>query len=90
MLNQFELAHPGSYVLTFKEMTTFMNRRNCELESSGSQSEASIAETTPKNMHQEAYSSTVEHFASCQIKESNGSHSTSQCDRYRQQAVWHA
>ena len=34
---QFELAHPGTDVLTFKELTTFMDRRSRALESSGDQ-----------------------------------------------------
>ena len=66
---QFELAHPDTDVLTFKELTTFMDRRSCALESSDDQSEASVPKTTPKKVHQESYSSTVEHSASCQMKE---------------------
>ena len=62
---QFELAHPGTDVSTFKELTTFMDRRSRALESSGDQPEVSTAKTTPKKVHQEAYSSTVEHSASC-------------------------
>ena len=81
---QFQLAHPGTDVLTFKELTTFMDRRSRALESSGDQYEASVPKTTPKKVLQEAYSSTVEHSASCQMKECNGSHSISQCDRYKQ------
>ena len=81
---QFELAHPGTDVLTFKELTTFMDRRSRALESSGDQHEASVPKTTPKKVLQEAYSSTVEHSASCQMKECSGSHSISQCDRYKQ------
>ena len=81
---QFELAHPGTDVLTFKELTTFMDRRSRALESSGDQPEVSTPKTTPKKVHQEAYSSTVEHSASCQMKECSGSHSISQCDRYKQ------
>ena len=81
---QFELAHPGTDVLTFKELTTFMDRRSRALESSGDQPEASSPKTTPKRVHQEAYSSTVEHSASCQMKECRGSHSISQCERYKQ------
>ena len=81
---QFELAHPGTDVLTFKELTTFMDRRSRALESSGDQPEASTPKTTPKKVHQEAYSSTVEHSASCQMKERSGLHSISQCDRYKQ------
>ena len=81
---QFKLAHPGTDVLTFKELTTFMDRRSRALESSGDQAEASAPKTTPKKVHQEAYSSTVEHSASCQMKERNGSHSIAQCDRYKQ------
>ena len=77
---QFELAHPGTVVLTFKELTTFMDRRSRPLESSGDQPEVS----TPRKVHQEAYSSTVEHSASCQMKVCSGSHSISQCDRYKQ------
>ena len=81
---QFELAHPGTDVLTFKELTTFMDRRSRALESSGDQHEASVPKMTPKKVLQEAYSSTVEHSASCQMKECNGSHSISQCDCYKQ------
>ena len=81
---QFELAHPGTDVLTFKELTTFMDRRSRALESRGDQHEASVPKTTPKKVLQEAYPSTVEHSASCQMKECNGSHSISQCDRYKQ------
>ena len=79
---QFELAHLGTDVLPFKELTTFMDRRSPALESSGDQPEVSTPKTTPKNVHQEA--STVEHSASCQMKECSGSHSISQCDRYKQ------
>ena len=64
----FELAHPGTDVLTFKELTTFMDRRGRALESSRDQPEASNPKTTPKKVHQETYSSTVEHSASCQMK----------------------
>ena len=39
---QFELAHPGTDVLTFKELTTFMDRRSRALESRGDQHEASM------------------------------------------------
>ena len=81
------MADPGTDVLTFKtfkELTTFMDRRSRALESSGDLAEASAPKTTPKKVHQEAYSSTVEHSASCQMKECNGSHSISQCDRYKQ------
>ena len=81
---QFELAHPGTDVLTFKELPTFMDRRSRALESSGDQPEASTPKTTPKKVLQEAYSSTVDHSTNCQMKESNGSHSISQCDRYKQ------
>ena len=81
---QFELAHPGTDVLTFKELTTFMDKRSRALQSSGDQPEASILKTTPKKVHQESSSSTVEHSASYQMKECNGSHSISQCDRYKQ------
>ena len=81
---QFELAHPGTDVLTFKELTTFMDRRSRALESSSHQHEASVPKTTPKKVFQEAYSSTVEHSASCQMKECNGSHSIFQCDRFKQ------
>ena len=70
---QFELAHPGKDVLTFKELTTFKDRRSRALESSGDQPEVSTPKTTPKKVHQEAYSSTVEHSASCQMKECKGS-----------------
>ena len=80
---QFELAHSGTDVLTFKELTTFMDRRSRALESSCDQPEVSTPKTTPKKVHQEAYSSTVEHSASCQMKECSGSHSISQCDRYK-------
>ena len=73
------MAHLGTDVLTFKELTTFIDRRSRALES-----RASAPKTTPKKVHQEAYSSTVEHSASCQMKECNGSHSISQCDRYKQ------
>ena len=61
-----------------------MERRSRALESSGDQPEASNSKTTPKKVHQEAYSSTVEHSASCQLKECSGLHSISQCDRYMQ------
>ena len=71
-------------MLTFKELTTFKDRRSCALESSGDQPEVSTPKTTPKKVHQEAYSSTVEHSANCQMKECSGSHSISQCDRYKQ------
>ena len=81
---QFELAHPGTDVLTFKELTTFMDRRSRALESNGDQPEVSTPRTTPKKVHQEAYSSTVEHSASCQMKECSGSHSISKCGRYMQ------
>ena len=81
---QFELAHPGTDVLTFKEFTTFLDRRSRALESSGDQPEASTPKTTPKKVLQEAYSSTVDHSTSCQMKECNGSHSITQCDRYKQ------
>ena len=54
------------------------------MESSGDQPEASVPKTTPKKVHQEAYSSTAEHSASYQMKQCNGSHSISQCDRYKQ------
>ena len=81
---QFELANPGTDVLTFKELTTFMGRRCRALESSGDQPEVSTPKTTPEKVHQEAYSSTVEHSASCQMEECSGSHSISQCDRYKQ------
>ena len=81
---QFQLAHLGTDVLIFKELTTFMDRRSRTLESSGDQAEFSAPKTTPKKVHQEAYSSTVEHSASCQMKECNGAHLISQCDRYKQ------
>ena len=45
---QFELAHPGTDVLTFKELTTFMDRRSRALETSGDQPEVSTLKTTPK------------------------------------------
>ena len=67
-----------------KKEDTFMDRRSRALESSGEQHEASVHKMTPKKVLQEAYSSTVEHSASCQMKECNGSHSISQCDRYKQ------
>ena len=47
---QFELANPGTSVLTFNEITTFMDRRSRALESSGDQPEASAPKTTPKNV----------------------------------------
>ena len=50
---QFELAHPGTNVLTFKELTTFMDSRSRALESSGDQPEVSTPKTTPKKVHQE-------------------------------------
>ena len=83
---QFELTHRSTDVLRFKELTTFMDRRSRALESSGDQPEVSTLKTTPKKVHQEAYSSTVEHSASCQMKECSGSHcpTISQCDRYEQ------
>ena len=81
---QFELAHLDTDVLTFKEFTTFMDRRSRALESSGDQPEASTSKTTPKKVLQAAYSSTVDHSTSCQMKACNGSHSISQCDRYKQ------
>ena len=81
---QFELVHPVTDVLTFKEFTKFMDRRSRAMESSGDQPEASVLKTTPRKVHQEAYSSTVGHSVSCQMKECNGYHSISQCDRYNQ------
>ena len=51
---QFELAHPGTDVLTFKELTTVMDRRSRALECGGDQSEVSTLKTTPKKVHQEA------------------------------------
>ena len=45
---QFGLAHPGTDVLTFKELTTFMDRRSRAMKSSGDQPQASVPETTPK------------------------------------------
>ena len=69
---QFELAHPGTDVLTFKELTIFMDRRSIAWESSRDQPEASVHKTAPEKVHQEAYSSTVEHFASCQMKNAMG------------------
>ena len=80
---QFELAHPGTDVLTFKELTTFMDRRSRALESSGDQPEVSTQDAAQEDAS-EAYSSTVEHSASCQMKECSGSHSISQCDCYKQ------
>ena len=61
-----------------------MDRRSCALESSCDQPEASASKATPKKVHQQAYSSTVEHSASCQMKVCSGSHSISQCNRYKQ------
>ena len=58
---QVELAHPGTDVLTLKELTTFMDKRSRALGSSGDQPEFSTPKTTPKKVHQEADSSTVEH-----------------------------
>ena len=81
---QFILTHLGTDVLTFKKLTIFMNGRCRALASSGEQPEASVPKTTPKKVHQEAYSSTVEHTASCQTKECTGSHQTSHCDRHKQ------
>ena len=81
---QFELAQHCTDVLTFKELTTFMDRRSRALESSGDQPEVSTPKTTPKKVHQEAYSSIVEHSASCQMKDCSGTHSISQCDCYKQ------
>ena len=83
-LKQFELVHHGTDVLTFKELTTFMDRRSRALQSSGDQPEISTPKTTPKKVHQETHSSTVQHSASCQMKKRSGSHSISQCDRYKQ------
>ena len=57
---QFELAHPGTDVVKFKELSTFMDRRNRALESNGDQPEVSTPKTIPKKVHQEAYSSTAE------------------------------
>ena len=84
---QFELAHLGTDVLTFKELTTFMDRRSRALESSGDQPEASTPKTTPKKVLQGVYTSTVNHSTNGQMKECNGSHSISQCDRYKQQGL---
>ena len=56
------------------------SRKQFELAHPGTSS----PKTTPRKVHQEAYSSTVEHSASCQMKECSGSHSISQCDRYKQ------
>ena len=61
-----------------------MDRRRRALESSGDQLKVSTPKMTPKKVHQEAYSSTVEHSVSCQMKECSGSHSISQCNRYKQ------
>ena len=61
-----------------------MDRRSHTLESSGDQPEFSTRKTTPKKMHQEAYSSTVEHSTSCQMKDCGGSHSISLCDCFKQ------
>ena len=71
-------------MLTFKELTTFMDRQSRALESSGDQPEVSTPKTTREKVLQEAYSSTVEHSVSCQMKECSGSHSISQCDCYKQ------
>ena len=71
-MKRFELAHPGTDVLTFKEFTTFMNRRSRALESSDDQPGVSTPKTTPRKVHQEAYSPNVKHSASCQIKERSG------------------
>ena len=78
------MAHPGTDVFTLKELTTFTDKRRRALESSGDQPDVSTPKTTPKKVHQEAYSSTVEHSASCQMKECSGTHSISQCDTYKQ------
>ena len=61
-----------------------MDRRSHALESRSDQPDVSTPTTTPKKVHQEAYSSTLEHSASCQMKEWSGSHSIAQCDRYKQ------
>ena len=63
-----------------------MDRRSRALESSVDQHNASsaVAPKTPKKVLQEAYSSTVEHSVSCPMKDCNGTHSISQCDRYKQ------
>ena len=45
---QFELAHPGTDVLTFKELTTLMDRRSRALESSGDQLEVSTPRRRPR------------------------------------------
>ena len=74
---QLEVAHLGTIVLTFKKLNTFMDRRSRALESSGDQPEISTPETTPKKVHQGAYSSTVEHSARCQMKECELSHELS-------------
>ena len=81
---QFELAHPGTDVLTFNELTTFIDRRSRALESSGTQQTEAFTPKTPKKVLQEVYSSTVEQSSGCQMRECNGSHSISQCDRYKQ------
>ena len=49
---QFELSHPGTDVVKFKDLTTFMDRRSRALQSSGDQPEASTPKTTPKKVHQ--------------------------------------
>ena len=64
-----------------------MDKQSCTLGSSGDQPELSNPKTTPKKVHQEAYSSTVEHSVSCQMKEYSGSPSISQCDRYKKLAT---
>ena len=81
---QFELAHPGTDVLTFNELTTFIDRRSRALESSGTQQQEAFTPKTPKKVLQEVYSSTVEQSSGCQMRECNGSHSISQCDGYKQ------
>ena len=49
---QFELAHPGTDVVTFEELITFLDRRSRTLESSCDKPEASLHKTTPKKVHQ--------------------------------------
>ena len=45
---QFELAYPGTDVLTIKELTRFMDKRSCALESSSKQSEVSTPRRRPR------------------------------------------
>ena len=79
-----DLADSGADMLTFKALTTFMDSRGRALESSDDQSEASTPKMTSREVHREAYSSTVDHSASCQMKEWNWLHSITQCDCAKQ------